>query len=302
MAGLLDQRLLVVSGKGGVGKSTLAAALALEGVRRGKRTLVYEVNADERVSGMLGHPPAGPEVKALEPNLWAVDVRPASALKEYALLRIKSERVYKIVFENRFVRYFLRFLPSLQELVMLGKLTYHLQETLPDGRPRFDLIVLDAPATGHAISYLSVPQVLLDTVPPGPLSDEVKVMRDLITDPAITQAILVSLPEEMPVNETIDLHRALTQKVKVTPGAVVLNQAVARRFTDEDLADMSQAPHAQSVAKAQTARAALTEDAKTRLSSLGLPVVSVPRLSEETFDRAAIEKVRAALVPQLEVP
>jgi len=300
MAGLFDQRLLVVSGKGGVGKSTIAAALALESLRRGKRTLVCEVNADERVSGLLGHKPVGPEVGRLELNLWAVDIRPPDALKEYALLRIHSERVYRLVFENRFVRYFLRFLPALQELVMLGKVTFHLQEKLPDGRPRFDLVIVDAPATGHAISFLSVPQVLLDTVPPGPLSDETRIMRDLITNPSITQAVLVSLPEEMPVNETLDLHRALAEKVKLKTGAVILNQMLPRRFAEEDLAALTPAPHALAVARAQSARAALSEDARARLATLAAPVLEVPRLSVDPFDRQAIEQVRAALAPRLE--
>lgn len=300
MAGLFDQRLLVVSGKGGVGKSTVAAALALEGVKRGKRTLVCEVNAEERVSVLLGHSPVGPEVTPLERNLWAANVRPQNALKEYAILRIHSERVYRLVFENRFVRYFLRFIPSLQELVMLGKITYHLQERLPDGSPRFDLIVVDAPATGHAISFLSVPQVLLDTVPPGPLSDEAKVMRDLLVNPAITRAVLVSLPEEMPVNETVDLYAALSKRVKVQPGAVVLNQDVSRRFTAEELRALEGSPDALQVARAQTARAELSEEAERRLSSLGVPVYKVPRLATDPFDRGAIEQVRAALLPQLE--
>lgn len=302
MAGLFDQRLLVVSGKGGVGKSTIAAALALEAAERGKRTLVCEINADERISGLLGHKPAGPEVSLLELNLWAVDIRPPDALKEYALLRIHSERVYRLVFENRFVRYFLRFLPSLQELVMLGKITFHLQEKLPDGRPKYDLIVVDAPATGHAISFLSVPQVLLDTVPPGPLSDETRIMRDLITNPSLTRAVLVSLPEEMPVNETLELHRALSEKVKVMPGAIVLNQVIAERFTEEELAALKGAPDAFAVAHAQAARAALSDDARKRLSTLGTPLFEVPRLSVSPFDRKAIDQVRRVLAPRLEEP
>src|SRR4051812_47231772 len=100
MAVLEHNRLLIVSGKGGVGKSTVAAALALNFSSRGLRTLVCEVNADERIPPLLGHPPVGPEIRALERNLWAVNVRPQEALREYALMIIKFERVYRAVFEN----------------------------------------------------------------------------------------------------------------------------------------------------------------------------------------------------------
>ncbi|MHB8879740.1 MAG: ArsA family ATPase, partial [Myxococcaceae bacterium] len=209
MAVLTDKRLLIVSGNGGVGKSTVAAALAVASARAGLRTLVCEVNAKERVTVFLGKPEVGPAIGLLEENLWAIDIRPNEAMREYALMILKFESVYNAVFENRLVRYFLRFIPSLQELVMLGKILFHLQEKRADGSWRFERIVVDAPATGHAISFLSVPQVILDTVPPGPMSHEAKKMRDLLVDPAISAAVLVSLPEEMPVNETIDLRAAL---------------------------------------------------------------------------------------------
>ena len=93
----------------------------------------------------------------VEDNLWAVNVRPEEALREYALMVLKFKTVYRAVFENRLVRYFLRFVPSVAELVMLGKVLFHVKETSPGGGPRYDVVVMDAPATGHAISFLSGP-------------------------------------------------------------------------------------------------------------------------------------------------
>jgi anion-transporting ArsA/GET3 family ATPase len=291
---LTDQRLWIVSGKGGVGKSTVSAALALASARSGKRTLICEVNAQERISGLLERPPVGPEVRRLEDNLWAVNVQPEQALREYAVMVLKFEALYRAVFENRFVRYFLRFIPSIQELVLLGKILFHLREKLPDGRFKWDRIVMDAPATGHAISFLSVPQVILDTVPPGPLSREAEEMRDLLVDPKVTAAVLVTLPEEMPLNETVELHSALSLNVRVKSAATVLNMYIPPRFTAEELDEAS--PAVQPIVREHRLREAASAEAIERLErELRIPVLTVPRMFEARVTRATIEKVAGNL-------
>ncbi len=298
MAGLLDKRLWIVSGKGGVGKSTVAAALALRSARAGKRTLVCEVNTQERVSRFLERPEAGPEIRLLEENLWAVNVRPQEAMREYGLMVLRFETLYKTVFENRLSRQFLRFIPSLQELVLLGKIMFHLQEKLPDGRWRFDTLVMDAPATGHAISFLSVPQVLIQTVPPGPMAREAQKMRDLLVDPAVTAAVLVALPEEMPVNEALELHAALRDKVSLRTHAAVLNQSFPERFTGADLEALQGHPELLAVAQAHHDRASQAVLAGTKLErNLHAPVFPVPRLFTPEFGRKAIEQVMEHLEP-----
>ncbi|KFE62887.1 ArsA family ATPase [Hyalangium minutum] len=296
MPGLLDKRLWIVSGKGGVGKSTLSAALALRSARAGRRTLVCEVNTQERITRFLERPAAGPNITLIEENLWAVDVRPQEAMREYALMVLRFETLYKTVFENRLVRYFLRFIPSLQELVMLGKILYHLQEKLPDGKDRYETIVLDAPATGHAITFLNVPQVLLRTVPPGPLARDALKMRDLLVDPQVTAAILVALPEELPVNEALELHAALRDSVKIRTHAAVLNSTFPERFTQADLEALADSPELQRVARSHHDRAMLAELAATKLErNLHVPVYEVPRIFTSTFGRAAIEQVMGHL-------
>lgn len=286
---LKDKRLVVVTGKGGVGKTTIAAALALSSARAGLRTLVCEVDTKERVSPLLGRPEVGAEVTAIDENLWAVVVRPQEAMREYALMLLKFESIYSAVFENRLVRYFLRFIPSLKELVLLGKILYHLKEKRPDGQWRFDRIIIDAPATGHALTFFSVPQVILDTVPPGSMSEETTWMRDMLVDPATTSVVLVSLPEELPVNETIELHDALKAKVKMNPGVVVLNGVIPGRFAEEDGANLS--PALRDVARAHRSRAQLSVTSAERLAGLGLPVLTVPRLFVADFGRPAVETI-----------
>lgn len=287
---LPDQRLVIVTGKGGVGKTTIAAALALSSARAGKRTLVCEVNTKERVTQLLGKPEVGPEVTSLEENLWAVNVRPQEALREYALMVLKFESIYSAVFENRVVQYFLRFIPSLQELVLLGKILFHLKEKRSDGSPRFDRVIIDAPATGHAITFLSVPQVIIDTVPPGAMSNDAGWMRDLLVDPKITGVVLVSLPEELPVNETLELHQALTTRVKLHPRLVVLNGFIPERFSADELAQPLN-PLVHDVMRAHQARATLSQTSRQTLEKLKLPVITVPRIFEPEFGRAAIERI-----------
>jgi anion-transporting ArsA/GET3 family ATPase len=296
MGVLSEQRLWVVSGKGGVGKSTISAALALASATAGLRTLVCEINVQERISGFLERPEVGPELTQIDPNLWAVNVQPQEAMREYALMILKYQTIYKAVFENRVVRYFLRFVPSLQELVILGKILYHLREQGPDGRPRWDRIVMDAPATGHAISFLSVPQALLDTVPPGPMAREVQIMRDLLVDRSVTAAVLVSLPEEMPINETIELHRALSGHVRINSAAAVLNMFVGDRFQPGDAEVVP--PSLRPIVNYHRTRHELSASARERLSrELQLPVVPVPRMYEPRVTRGVIERVASHLAP-----
>ena len=299
MKSLLDKRLLIVTGKGGTGKSVITAALALLGPREGKRTLVCEINGDERVTQLLGISPAGPEISQRAENLWTVNVQPQAAMREYALMRLRLESIYKAVFENRFVRYFLRFIPSLQELVMLGKALYHLEEKLPDGSGRFDLLVLDAPATGHAISFLSLPAVLSETVPPGAMHREVEKMRALLEDEAITAVALVTLPEEMPVNETLDLAAALVQR-QLHPQVVVLNAFTAPRFAEADLAELRGKPRLLAIAEEHRLLARSSEEARATLAgTLRLPVLTIDRLYPPRFGREQVERIASQLGEEL---
>ncbi len=299
---LLDHRLLVVTGKGGVGKSTISAALALLASRRGKRVLVCEVNAQERIAPLLGAPAAGSEAREAVPGIFTVDVTPRDAMREYGIMVLKFRSIYDAVFENRLVRYFLRAIPSLAELVVLGKILHEvrLEER---GRPRWDLVVLDAPATGHAVQLLRVPATLLDTVPPGPLRRDAQWMQDLLVDPLVTSLSIVTLPEEMPVNEAIELDAAVRDVLGIPRGALIVNAMPEVRFAAEERARLGELerdpPPLGPAAQAAALQSLRAEQASRYLAraraALDLPALLVPLLARERWDLAAVDEVAASL-------
>jgi anion-transporting ArsA/GET3 family ATPase len=300
MSSLLEKRLLVVIGKGGVGKSTVSAALALAAARQGKRVLVCEVNTKERVSVLLDARPVGAQIGRVDVVLDAVNVEPEEAMREYALMILKFRSIYAAVFENRLVRYFLRAIPSLAETVLLGKMLYHVKELLPDGRPRYDLVIIDSPATGHGLTLLRLPQVLLATVPPGPMADEARWMQTMLTDPRQSAAVLVSLPEELPVNETLELSCALRDLVGMPRAALVLNGYVEPRLSPKERERLRSvppalAPLAQAVL-VREGRAELSERYAHRLAVDGeLPLVRVPFLFTRRVGRPEIDRISRIL-------
>ena len=298
MSGLLDRRLLLVTGKGGVGKSTVAASLALRLASAGLRTLLCEVNAGRRLGRMLGHPEVGPDVTSVEPNLSMVDLEPDASMREYVLSKIRLERVYRAVFENRLVRYFLRFVPALAETVMLGKVMWHLRQW-PDAPGGFDRIVLDLPATGHALTLLGVPQSLVTALPSGPMATEAGWMLELLTDPAITSAVLVSLPEELPVTETLELSQALRSRLRVRVGAVVLNQSVHSRFGPADLSALAGRPGLSALVQTYEEDARRSEEAVERLRAIDAPLLRLPRVVMPEIGRGELVSLGDALAEGL---
>src|SRR5262245_47146854 len=157
-----SRRFLFVTGKGGVGKTTVCGALALALAERGKRVLVTMCNAKERLSAILGTRPIGHDVVEAARNVYAVNILPERALEEYGAMVIKSQTVAKLVFDNRYVKAFFRAVPGLFEWSMLGKAWFHTTERTAGDRLAYDVVLFDAPATGHGLDMLRVPKVILD--------------------------------------------------------------------------------------------------------------------------------------------
>ncbi len=224
----LDRRLILVVGKGGVGRSTVAAAIAGRCAAQGKRTLLYETNANDRFGPYFGRPPVGEALAQLAPNLWAVNTTPAGALAEYGMMILRWKSVYEMVFENRISKAFLRAIPGLDDYALLGKAWYHTTEE-KRGAPVWDTVVFDMPASGHSVSMLRVPWVIIDTVPEGPLTRDARTVKAMLCDPTRTSAVLVTLAEEMPVNEAIELETKLIA-LGIVPQQVLVNQVFPRHF------------------------------------------------------------------------
>lgn len=294
LAELCQKRLLIVTGKGGVGKSTVAGALALASTQSGAKTLLCEVNADSRLPELLGVAEPGPEVAEAEHNLWTLNVRPRESMLEYVKMRLGFERLSRAMLESSMMRAFLRFVPSLQELVLLGKILYLVRERTAGGAYRFDRIILDAPATGHLVPFLSVPTVIREALPAGVLATEVTWMREELADRERTGVVLVATPEETSLSEVLELGPNLNDRVGVHPIAVALNRATLPRFSAEDVDAL---PALLKPAAERHRRAAeATLAAERALAPLGLPLTLVPELFYERFQREALHAVAQRFV------
>jgi anion-transporting ArsA/GET3 family ATPase len=206
--GLLDRRVVLVTGKGGVGKTAVAAAIAMEASRRGLRVLLAETQGARRAPQLFDRPDTGYDVNKLQENLYTLSIDSESAIEDYVLQQIKVRALYKLVFKNRVMGPFMRALPGLHDLIQVGKV-WDLERLERRGRREWDLIVVDAPATGHGLSMLDSPRSMMDLTVAGPFHENAARVRELLEDPARTGLVLVALPEEMPVSETLDLYGRL---------------------------------------------------------------------------------------------
>ena len=234
MSSLAEQRFLFVTGKGGVGKTTVCAAAALALAQRGKRVLVTMCNAKERLSAMLGSDVIGGEIKSVAPNVWAVNMDPEKALDEYGRLVLHSKTLASLLFDNKVARTFFRALPGMSEWTMLGKAWWHTTETRPDGSFKYDVVILDAPATGHGLDMLRVPKVIVEVAPTGLLRRDAERAYRFFQDPKSCAIVLVTLPEEMPMTETIELARALEGELALPVGRVIVNAMLPPLFSKEE--------------------------------------------------------------------
>ncbi|MET0275902.1 MAG: ArsA family ATPase [Acidimicrobiia bacterium] len=246
--GLLDRRLLFFTGKGGVGKSTVTAATALLAAEHGKRVLLVEVDAKGNLTALFEHAPVGFEPREIHPGISAMQMNTEASLREYLKVQARVPVIGRIGPLARAFDFVANAAPGVKEILTIGKVCHELRASL-EGRAPWDLIVVDAAATGHVISQLDAPNAIKELVAVGPVRQQTDWMIELLSDPALTALNVVTSPEEMPVNETIELVARARAELTVPLGVVIVNRVLPELFThvDETTFDAMRTPQGEAV-------------------------------------------------------
>ncbi len=209
-------RVVIVAGKGGVGKTTVTATLATAAAQVGLSVLIVEVEGKSGLAATFGHPPLGYEETELAPGVRARTLTPDGALVDY-LENAGLRRISKRLTESGALDVVASAVPGMKDILVLGKVKQLEQSDAAD------LILIDAPAAGHAINFLLSPRGLLDAVRVGPVRKQAVEVTEMLSDPTRAQVLLVTVPEETPVNELVDTAFRLEDQVGISLGPVVVN-------------------------------------------------------------------------------
>ena len=233
---LRDRSVLYVTGKGGVGKTTVAAALGLAAARTGRRTIVCEVAEQDRMSRAFARHGVRPEQEVeLAEDLWAITIDPTQALLEW-LGKQAGGAAGRILGHSHTFQYFVAAAPGAKELITIAKVWELAQKQRWDKHNRrYDLVVVDAPASGHGIGMLTTPRTFGEIARVGPIRRQATKVSEMLADPKRTGYVAVALPEEMPVNETIELERRLRDAIGLGLDALVMNAMWPERFSSSDV-------------------------------------------------------------------
>jgi Mrp family chromosome partitioning ATPase len=278
-------RVVIVAGKGGVGKTTVTGALAVTAARAGRSVLVVEVEGKSGLPAMFGAPPLGYEEIQLDERVRARFLTPDAALVDY-LVSHGMKRISKRLVSSGALEVVATAVPGMKEILVLGKV-----KSLDESRAA-DLLIVDAPAAGHAITFLLSARGLLDAVQVGPVRKQAQDVISLLSDPARCQVLLVTLPEETPVSEAIDTAFAIEDRVGVALGPIVINQCFSA-LPD----DVSIAPN-DILRDAETCRRFVSDREARDLARAAAFRQERHRLQHEQIERLA----KRLPLPQIELP
>jgi anion-transporting ArsA/GET3 family ATPase len=304
LAALARRRVLFVVGKGGVGKSTVATALAVALAEQGKRVLLAQMEPSRRLAEFLGMATTGEGVVETLPGLHVLTVDGESALSEYLALVLPVRRVQRMVVESKLYHHFVAAAPGLKELMTIGKIWYEEQLTTSHG-PKWDVIVVDAPATGHVLQYLRMPSAAAEAFGPGLVRREAQKVTELLVDPERTAVCPVTTAEEMPVNETTEMYQQLRERLHMPLGVLFVNRVHDAPFAPEEVpAEPSGAtPLVSDVlrcAREEAGWAAINRRYLARLrEAVPMPTVVLPFLFAEEFGLDELRSLIAKAAPQL---
>ena len=284
-----------MTGKGGVGKTTVAAALALAAARRGKRVVLCEVAEQERLAGVLE-------------GVQHVSIDPERAKEEWLRYQLKSRTLAGVLGGSSLFGYLTAAAPGLTELVTMGKVWDLAQLEPRTGGPAYDLAIVDAPATGHGLAMMRAPSTYARIARVGPVGRHAERIDAFVRDPARTAVLTVALAEEMPVNETIELERRLRDELGMAIDRVVVNAVHPARFSADEARTLAGAAERARDPASAALRAALSEHRRARgehlqvrrlRRALTAPVVTLPRVFEPELGRDELERLSAELERRL---
>jgi anion-transporting ArsA/GET3 family ATPase len=309
MSALFDRRLIFVTGKGGVGKSTVAIILGLVAARRGLRTIVAELHSQERVQDSFAHHGARFRELELVPGLFTISIEAEQAMEEY--LRVKAGPLGHAVGSSRVFRALAMATPGMRELLSMGKVWELAQpQRRTRGAAPYDLVIMDAPATGHSVGILRTPKTFAEIARVGPIAHQGRQIAAMIYDRRLTAVVAVATPEEIPVNETLSLREALARE-DLALELVIANGVYPTRFADEEVGSLERAlEHSEDALARAAVRAALSEHARgetqrTQLDRLRADlnldgrVVELPFVFAENLERTELERLADLLEAQL---
>jgi len=296
MDDLLAHSLLVVTGKGGVGKSTVAAAIGLAAARRGLRTIVAEVAARGDLSRALGSSElAGAYAeRAVSDRLHHISIDPQSAMEEYLRRQLPVGALGGMLARSRIFTTLTAATPGMRELLTIGKVWELAQsERRTRGTQPYDLVVLDAPATGHGLAMLQAPSTFASVARVGPVARQGRAIATFLNDPRHTAVVAVSTAEEMPVTETLELRAQLREQLHLDLALIVVNAVVPHRFSKRDQRTLRAAPpsparHA-ALFSATWAHHQRRQIARLRRELQGVALVTLPFVFQSILDPAALE-------------
>lgn len=230
--GLFDLGLLVVTGKGGVGKTTVATALAIAASRTGRRVCLVEVSGQDKIPMWLGLGGRSFQPRTIAPGVDVISLTPHECLEDFGHRKLRLGPLVRLILGSRVTTAFVDSVPGLHDLLQLGKIENMLTEPGPHD-VHYDLIVVDAPATGHGTTLLQAAQTIAGLTRVGPFHELAGIIARLLADKERTGIVVVTLPEELPVSETLDLVEILDETSPGTLAAVVVNQARAQALPEE---------------------------------------------------------------------